>query len=81
MSDKCDDALENLYLYLDGELKPHMAEDVRVHLEDCPPCGDAFSFEQRLKMVVRTRLQEDVPAELLIRLKQVIRSEVDPHGV
>lgn len=80
MSDKCDDALENLYLYLDGELKPDMAEGVRSHLDDCPPCFDAFSFEQRLKMVVKTRLQEEVPTDLLFRLKQVIRTEVDPHG-
>lgn len=79
MSEKCDDALENLYLYLDGELRSDMAEEVRSHLEDCPPCLDAFSFEQRLKIVVRTRLQEEVPTELLVRLTQVIRTEIHSH--
>ena len=74
MSDRCDDALENIYLYLDGELTSDVAEDIRRHLDDCPPCFDAFHFERRLKAVVRTRLQEDVPQEMLIRLKQVIRT-------
>ncbi len=76
MSEKCDDALENLYLYLDGELKPDIAEGLRIHLDDCPPCLDAFSFEERLKTVVKNRLQEDVPPDLIVRLTQVIRTEV-----
>ena len=75
MSDRCDDALENIYLYLDGELTSDVAEDIRRHLDDCPPCLDAFHFERRLKTVVRTRLQEDVPQEMLVRLKQVIRMD------
>ena len=79
MSEQCDDALENLYLYLDGELKPDVAESVRIHLDDCPPCLDAYAFEQRLKTVVRERLQEDVPADLIIKLTQVIRAEVVRH--
>ena len=79
MSDRCDDALENLYLYLDGELSSDTAEDIRRHLDDCPPCLDAFAFEHRLKTVVRARLQEEVPAELIVRLRHVIRTEVIHH--
>ena len=78
MSHNCDDALEKMYLYMDGELTTETAEVIRVHLNDCPPCFDAFHFEERLKLVVRTRLQEDVPSELLIRLKSIIRSESSP---
>ena len=75
MSHNCDDALEKMYLYMDGELTTETAEVIRVHLNDCPPCFDAFHFEERLKLVVRNRLQEDVPSELMIRLKSIIRSE------
>ena len=78
MSHNCDDALEKMYLYMDGELTTETAEVIRVHLNDCPPCFDAFHFEERLKLVVRTRLQEDVPSELMIRLKSIIRSESSP---
>lgn len=75
MSHNCDDALERMYLYIDGELTADSAEAIKVHINDCPPCFDAFHFEERLKLVVRARLQEEVPTELMIRLKSIIRSE------
>ena len=80
MSDHCDEALAHLYSYLDGELDDHViAERIRGHLTDCPPCGDAFTFEERLKIVVRTRLSEEVPIELMQRLQVVIRSQRIEH--
>jgi mycothiol system anti-sigma-R factor len=76
MSDHCDEALAHLYSYLDGELDDHdIADRIRAHLDDCPPCGDAFTFEERLKVVVRSRLREEVPIELIHRLQVVIRSQ------
>lgn len=75
MSQNCDDSLEKMYLYIDNELDAASAEVVRYHISDCPPCFDAFSFEQRLKIVVRTRLSEEIPPEMLDRLRAVIRSE------
>ncbi len=75
MSQNCDDSLERMYLYIDNELDAASAEVVRYHINDCPPCFDAFSFEERLKIVVRTRLSEEIPPEMLERLRAVIRSE------
>lgn len=75
MSHNCDDALEKMYLYIDGELTAETAGAIKVHLDDCPPCWDAFHFEERLKVVVRTRLQEEVPTEVMMRLQSIIRSE------
>lgn len=76
MSDHCDEALAHLYTYLDGELDDAtIAERIRGHLELCPPCGDAFTFEERLKLVVRTRLREEVPFEMIERLQIVIRTQ------
>lgn len=75
MSHNCDDALEKMYMYIDGELTVESADAIKVHLDDCPPCWDAFHFEERLKIVVRTRLQEEVPSEVMMRLQSIIRSE------
>jgi mycothiol system anti-sigma-R factor len=76
MSDHCDEALAHLYTYLDGELDDHViAERIRHHLVECPPCDDAFTFEERLKVAVRTKLREDVPMEFIQRIQIVIRSQ------
>jgi anti-sigma factor (TIGR02949 family) len=41
----CHEALDRLYEYLDGELTPVRAEEVRLHIEMCAPCLAASSFE------------------------------------
>ena len=49
MSDDCDEALANIYTYLDGELDDASVDHIRRHLGDCASCGDSFSFEDRLQ--------------------------------
>jgi anti-sigma factor (TIGR02949 family) len=71
----CDEALANLYTFIDGELDDELiAERVRMHLDDCPPCGSAFSFEERLRVVVRTKLKEDIPPEMVDRLRDFLHA-------
>lgn len=72
---ECDDALTNLYLYLDQEIEATTSEVIRAHLEDCSGCLRSFDFEARLKVVVRERLSEEVPAEFLDRLRDAIARE------
>lgn len=72
---ECDDALTNLYQYLDREIEATTSEVIRTHLEDCSGCLRSFDFEARLKIVVRQRLSEEVPAEFLERLHQAIARE------
>jgi mycothiol system anti-sigma-R factor len=76
MSDYCDEALANLYTFLDGEMDDDTAVDrIRAHLSECPPCGNVFTFEERLRIVVRNHLREEVPASMIERLRVVIRTE------
>ena len=76
MSEKCDEALANLYRYLDHEVKDEAEEArIRAHLADCPPCGGAYEFEQRLRVVVRSHLHESVHPALLERIRFLIRHE------
>jgi anti-sigma factor (TIGR02949 family) len=72
---ECDDALTQLYHYLDQELEASSLEMIRLHLEDCSGCLRNFDFETRLKIVVRQRLAEDVPLEFLERLRQALARE------
>ncbi len=41
----CREALDRLYEYLDEELTPIRAEEVRLHIEKCAPCFQLSSFE------------------------------------
>ena len=72
---ECDDALTNLYQYLDREIEASTSEVIRAHLEDCSGCLKSFDFEARLQIVVRERLAEDVPDEFLHRLRDAIARE------
>ena len=72
---ECDDALTNLYQYLDKEIEVSTSEVIRAHLEDCSGCLKSFDFEARLQIVVRERLAEDVPDEFLQRLRDAIARE------
>lgn len=71
----CDEALERLYEYLDAELDQVTAAGVRAHLDECGGCSGGFDFERRLKSVVRDRLSEDVPDQVLERLRGVLEQE------
>ncbi|MGH8949485.1 MAG: zf-HC2 domain-containing protein [Acidimicrobiia bacterium] len=72
---ECDDALTNLYQYLDREIEVSTSEVIRAHLEDCSGCLKSFDFEARLQIVIRERLAEDVPPEFLQRLADAIARE------
>ncbi len=68
MSDKCDETLTELYSYLDGELTVEVREKIRVHLDDCPPCGDIAVFEVELRKVIASKCVDKVPDDLRARI-------------
>ncbi|HLT96909.1 MAG TPA: mycothiol system anti-sigma-R factor [Acidimicrobiia bacterium] len=75
MKRACDQALAEIYLYLDRELTWWRRRQIRRHLAECPPCLEGYAFERRLKIVVRECLAEEVPEEFLIRLNEAIQRE------
>jgi mycothiol system anti-sigma-R factor len=76
----CDEALTNLYQYLDREMDSANSERIRAHLDDCSGCLDIFEFEVRLKIVVRERLSEEVPPEFIDRLRAALARESVGEG-
>lgn len=65
---ECQQALDTLYHYLDGELTPERRSAIQRHLDDCSPCLEAFDFEAELKLVVARRCREQVPEHLRVRV-------------
>jgi mycothiol system anti-sigma-R factor len=60
----CEDALTELYTFLDGELTTDKREHIRQHLDDCNPCLEHYDFEAELRIVISTKCRESVPESL-----------------
>ncbi|CAN5246043.1 hypothetical protein BH23ACT2_BH23ACT2_28840 [soil metagenome] len=71
----CNDTLRELYQYLDGEITDSDREHIRLHLDDCSPCLEAFDFEAELRLVVRNRCVDQAPDELRDRIARAIDAE------
>jgi len=72
MGSHCTEAAELLYHYIDGELTEERRMLISAHLDDCPPCLDAFDFEAELRVVVSERCRDRVPDELRQRVADAL---------
>ena len=73
MDEHCIEAVELLYHYLDGELTDDRRYLIQRHLDDCPPCFDAYDFEAELRIVVRQKCRDRVPETLVERVARALR--------
>jgi mycothiol system anti-sigma-R factor len=74
MSD-CEDALHELYGFLDGELNEERRTAIQRHLDGCQPCAEPYDFEAELRMVVRRKCQEPVPESLRLKVREALEAE------
>lgn len=68
MSKDCDLALNEIYIYLDGEMTASARARIEQHLRDCSPCLEAFDFEAELRRVVSDKCREHVPDDVRARI-------------
>ena len=67
----CEQALAEVYTFLDGELTAEKRVLIAGHLDSCNPCFEAFDFEAELRMVISAKARTDeVPEELRIRIAE-----------
>ena len=72
----CSEVLSILYEYVDGELTIERRTTIQTHLDDCPPCLEAFGFEEELRVVISQRCRDEVPQVLRDRIRQALDSEI-----
>jgi mycothiol system anti-sigma-R factor len=77
----CREVLHRLYHFLDGEVTPAMRAEIQQHLDDCPPCIEAFEFESELRLLVSRHCREVVPTELRLKIAQLIDHEQGHLGM
>jgi mycothiol system anti-sigma-R factor len=71
----CTESIERLYTYLDGELTDERRVNIKRHLDECPPCLDAFGFETELRVVISNRCKDHVPEDLRTRIYEALLEE------
>ena len=72
----CKEAVEKLYLYLDGEiLTPQERKEIEEHLRVCRKCCEKFEFEKNLWTTIKYEcLDTPVPSSLISKVLAVINS-------
>ena len=75
----CNETIERLYHFLDGELTDDRRRDIQHHLDDCAPCLDAFDFEADLRVVIANRCKDHVPDALRKRVHDALLEEERRH--
>ena len=54
----CNETVERLYHYLDGELTDDRRRAIESHLDECGSCVEAIDFEAELRRVVADRCKD-----------------------
>ncbi|KHL17011.1 mycothiol system anti-sigma-R factor [Mumia flava] len=72
----CQQALENLYLFLDHELPERSWDDIHAHIADCAPCLTAFDVERIVKELVARSCREKAPDVLRAKVVTSIRTSI-----
>lgn len=75
----CDEAVHQLYHYLDGELTDERRHQISEHLNFCGPCSGAAEFEAELRLVIANKCKDHVPETLRQRIASAIDDESRQH--
>jgi anti-sigma factor (TIGR02949 family) len=70
----CDEVLNDLEAFLDGELPGDRATLVKEHLGSCSPCLQRGDFRRRLRLIIseKCRTSVELPPLLEERVRQAI---------
>ena len=70
MKAECAEVIAEVWTLLDGECTAEKKDQLRQHLEDCPPCFQLYGLEERIKSLIATRCSgEKAPDSLRERLQ------------
>lgn len=77
----CEDAMESVFEYLDGELPPDHSERVRRHIAMCKRCYPYFNFEQAFLDYLHDHGVRPTRCDRLEQRLRTLLEEVDTEDV
>lgn len=73
-NDDCQQALNQIFEYIDSELPDAELRDIGDHLKDCPPCEAEHRINEKIKNLVSTCGDEVAPDDLRAKVLETIKS-------
>jgi mycothiol system anti-sigma-R factor len=70
----CEEALQNLYLFLDEEIDSASIDEIQAHIDHCSSCLSAYDLERVVKALVSRSCAEKAPEPLRAKVLYSIRS-------
>ncbi len=72
---ECEQILEEIEVYLDGELSAEECRRIERHMADCPACFDREQFQRSLREIIRRKCgSAEMPPGLADRIRRAISS-------
>ena len=72
--DNCEEALENLYVFLDEEIDTASIDEIQAHIDNCSSCLNVYDLERVVKALVARSCAEKAPAPLREKVLYSIRT-------
>jgi mycothiol system anti-sigma-R factor len=73
----CEEAINLMDGYLDGELDPITNQEIERHLRDCHRCGQAYEAQRAIvRTIASAATYYKAPAELRQRIQSSLRNEI-----
>lgn len=76
----CQDSINLLLGYLDGDIPPELAAELREHLAACSPCVEFLNSYQATPGLCREALQAKMPQEVARSLTAFLRARLPRPG-
>ncbi len=74
---KCEEILQALGDYVDGELAPRLCEELRQHLAGCNPCEIVVDTLRRTISVYKAGEEVELPESLRSKLHDLLRAKFE----
>ena len=72
---RCDECVELLVDYIEGQLPPERSRALEIHLDLCPSCVCFVNTYRDTVNIARTLQAEDIPPEVTQRLLDFLHQE------
>jgi anti-sigma factor (TIGR02949 family) len=69
----CNEVLQRLWIYLDGEADETVCHDLEIHIQKCLHCQHHADFEVKLRQLVQSKCRgERAPQQLRAHLARLL---------